>query len=53
MDQNIEDPGVNINNAMTGNPPDPTSTNNNNTPKVETVNESDTKEDKNGNKEAI
>ena len=53
MDQNTEDPGVNINNAMTGNPPYPTSTNNKNRPKVETVDESDAKEDENENEEAI
>ena len=53
MDQNIEDPGVNINNAMPGNPPDPNSTNDTNTPKVETADKSDAKEDENENKEAI
>ena len=53
MDQTIEDPGVNINNAMTGNPPGPTSTNNNNTPKVETVNESDAEEDETENEETM
>ena len=38
VDQNMEDPRVNINNSMPGNPPETTSTNKNNTPKVETVN---------------
>ena len=38
---------------MPGNPPDPTSTNDNNTPKVETVGESDAQEDENEKKEAI
>ena len=47
MDQNIEDTGANINNAMPGNPPDPTHTNDNNTPKVETIDKSNAKEDKN------
>ena len=53
MDQNTEYPGVNINNLMPGNPPEPTSTSDNNTPKVDTVDKSDAKEDKNQNKEAI
>ena len=53
MDQNTEDPGVNINNDMPGNPPEPTSTNDKNTPKVDTVNKSDAKEDENENEEAI
>ena len=51
--QNIEYPGVNINNAMPGNTPEPTSTNNNNTPKVETVVECDAEEDENENEEPI
>ena len=53
VDQNTEDPGVNINNSMTGKPPEPTSKNGNNTPKVETVNESDVKENENEKEEAI
>ena len=53
MDQNTENPGLNINNAMPGNPPELTSTNNNNMPKVETVDKSDAEEDKNENKESI
>ena len=53
VDQNTEDPGVNINNAMPGNPPEPTSTNENNMPKAETVDEYDSKEDENENEEAI
>ena len=53
VDQNIEDLVVNINNAMTWNPPYPTSTNYNNTPEVETVDESDAKADKDENEEAI
>ena len=53
VDQNTEDPGVNINNSMTGNPPKPTSKNGNNMPKVETVNESDVKENENEKEEAI
>ena len=47
MDQNTEDPGVSINNSMPGNPPEPTSTNDNNMPKLEAVGDSDTKEDEN------
>ena len=47
VDQNTEYPRVNANNAMPGNPPEPTPINNNNTPKVETVDESNTEEDKN------
>ena len=38
---------------MPGNPPDPTSTNENDTPKVGTVDKSDAKEDENENEEAI
>ena len=38
---------------MPGNPPEPTATNNNNTPKVETVDESDAEEDENVNEETI
>ena len=57
MDQNTEDPGVNhttvANNAMLGNPPGPIPTNDNNTPKVETVDESDAEEDETENEEAI
>ena len=53
MDQKTEDTGVNINNSMPGNPPEPNDTNDNNASKVETVNESDAKEDKNENKETI
>ena len=50
VNKNTEDSGVNhtkdSKNAMPGNPPGPISTNDNNTPKVETVNdESDTVED--------
>ena len=45
--QNTEDPGVSINNSMPGNPPEPTSTNDNNMPKLEAVGDSDTKEDEN------
>ena len=50
VDQNTKDPGVNhttgANNVVPGNPPGPIPTNNNNTYKVETVNnESDTEED--------
>ena len=44
---------MNIKKAMSGNLPDHTSTNNNNTPKVETVDESDAKEDENENKKAM
>ena len=44
---------MNINNAMPGNPLEPTSTNDNNTPKVVTVDKSDAKEEKNGNEETI
>ena len=43
MDKNTEDPGVNVNNDIPGNPPEPTHTNDNNTPKVETVDKSDAK----------
>ena len=47
--QNTEYPGVNhttgANNTMPGNPPEPTSTKYNNTPKVETVDEPDAEED--------
>ena len=53
MDQNTEDPGVNVNNAMPGNPAEPTPTNDNNTPKVETFNEYYAKEDENENEETI
>ena len=53
MDQNTEDPGVNINNSMSGNLPEHTSTNNNNTPKFDTVDDSDAKGDENENEEAI
>ena len=53
MDQNTEDPVVNINNAISGNLPEPTSTNDNNTPKFEIIDESDAKEDENENEEAI
>ena len=49
MDQNTEDPVVNhttgANNVITGNPPEPTPTNDINTPKVETVDKSDAEED--------
>ena len=38
---------------MPGNPPEPTPKNNNNTPKVETVDKSNAEEDKNENKETI
>ena len=41
VDQNTEYTGVNENNAMPGNRPYPTPTNDKNTPKVETVDESD------------
>ena len=47
VDQNTEYSGVNINNAMPDNPPDLTSTNGNKTPKVDTVDKSDAKEDEN------
>ena len=55
-DQYTEYPGVNhcteTNNSMPGNPPGHILTNNNNTPKVETVkNDSDTEEDGNENEE--
>ena len=53
VDQNTEDPGVNSNNAMPGNPPEPTPTNDNNTPKVESVDKSDAKEDRNENEETV
>ena len=53
VDKNTEDPGVNINNAMCVNPPEHTSTNNNNTPKVDTFNESDAKYENNENKDVI
>ena len=53
MYQHTEYKGVNINNATPGNPPEPTSTNDNNAPKVETVDKYDTEEDKNENVEAI
>ena len=53
VDQNTEYSGVNLNNAMPGNPPETTPTNNNNTPKVETVDESDAEEVENWNEEAI
>ena len=53
VDQNTEYKGVNINNTIPRNPPEPTDKINNNAPKVETVNESDAKEDKNENKETI
>ena len=46
VDQNTEDTGVNTNNAMPGKPPEPTPTNDNNTPKVGVVDESDAKEEK-------
>ena len=49
MDQNTEDPGVNTNNAMPSNLPEPTSTNYNNTPKLDTVDKCDAKEDENEN----
>ena len=50
MDQDTEDPGVNhpkgSNNTIPGNSPGPIPTNDNNMPKVETVNDkSDTEED--------
>ena len=51
MYQNTEDLGVNINNAMPGNPLEPTSTNYNNMPKVEIVENSDAGEDENENEE--
>ena len=48
VDKNTEYPGVNhttvANNAMYSNPPEPTPTNDINTPKVETVDESDAEE---------
>ena len=58
VDQNTEDIVVNYttggNNVMSGNPSGPIHTNNNNTSKVETVdNESDTEEDKFENEETI
>ena len=57
VDQNTEDPGVNHttgeNNSMPGNNPGPIPTNDNNTPKVETVGESDTEEEETENKETI
>ena len=37
VDQNTEDPEVNANNAMHGNPPESTPTSDNNTPKFYTV----------------
>ena len=49
MYQNTEDLGVNINNTMPGNPPEPTFTNDDNMPKVETVDKSDAKEGENEN----
>ena len=49
VDKKTEDTGVNINNAMPGNPPEPTHTNDNNMPKAETVDESDAKEYENEN----
>ena len=57
VDQNTDNPGLNhtigASNAMPENPPDPTPTNYNNTPKVETVDESDTEEDETENEEKI
>ena len=57
VDQNTEDTGVNhitgANNSMPGNPTWPIPTNDNNTPKVDTVDESDAKENENENKETI
>ena len=58
LDQETEDPGANHptgeNNTIHGNPPGHIPTNNNNAPKVETVNnEYDTEEDKTENKETI
>ena len=58
MDQNTEDPGVNQptggNNAMPGNPPGHIPTNDNNTHKMETVdNKPDTEEDNITNEETI
>ena len=47
VDQNTEYPGVNVNNVMPGNPLEPTPTYDNNTPNVETVDESDVEEDEN------
>ena len=41
--QKTEYLGLNSNNAIHGNPQKPTPTNNSNTPKVETVNDSNTK----------
>ena len=49
MDQNTEDPGVNSNNAMLGNPPEPTHTDDNNTPKVETTDKFEAEEKENEN----
>ena len=57
VDQNTEDPGVNhttgANNAIHGSPPGPTPTNDISTHKVETVNKSNTEEDKIENEEII
>ena len=58
VDQNTEDPGVNhitgANNSMPGNPTWPIPTNDNNTPKVDTVDdESNKEEDKTVNGEKI
>ena len=47
--KHTEDPGVNIINAIHGNPQEPTYTNDNNTPKAETVHEFNAEEDKNEN----
>ena len=58
VDQDKEDPGVNqptrTNNAMTENPPGPIPKNDNNTPKVENVDDKpNTEEDKTENEEKI
>ena len=58
VDENTEDPGLNHttwgNNTVPGNPPGPIPTNDNNTPKVGTVDdESDSEEEKSENKETI
>ena len=57
VDQNTEYTGVKhtteANNAMPGNPPEPTSADKKNMPKLETVNESDAEEEKNEKEEII
>ena len=53
VDQNKEYPGVNANNAMPGNPTEPTPRNYNNTTKVETVDKSEAEEYESENEETI